>query len=115
MKKIRRLGDILLDMEPYIQEAMDDHDLQWGDMLGLMFAYLHAHYPNHKEVYCKDGKSPVFFYGPEENLNVKSRKRTLRPNNNRSKRDLGKNRMVHSHPSNERNRPFGRRNKRSAG
>ena len=30
MAKLRKLGDILLDMEPLINEAMD-HNLQYGD------------------------------------------------------------------------------------
>jgi hypothetical protein len=87
-KAPRRLGDILLDMEPLIQEAMDDHDLQWGDMLGLIYTYLQVHYPDHKEVYIENGKSPVFFYGPEESIDEKRRarrKRVLRKDDRRGK------------------------------
>jgi hypothetical protein len=31
-KKIRPMGDILLDIEQLIQEMVSDHDLQWGAM-----------------------------------------------------------------------------------
>jgi hypothetical protein len=55
------MGDILLDMEPLIQEMMDDHDLQHGDFIGLMDHYLLIHYPNHKEQYA-DGTVPVLSY-----------------------------------------------------
>ena len=60
--KIRPLGDVLVDMEPLIDECMD-HGLQWGDFLALMLAYLTVHRPHDKEVYVEDGSSPTFFYG----------------------------------------------------
>lgn len=63
--KIRPLGEILLEMEPLIQEAMDKHDLQWGDMMGLLHHYLMIHYPFSKEVY-EDGSSPVYVYGHKD-------------------------------------------------
>jgi len=67
-QRIRPMGEILLEMEPLIQEAMDSHDLQWGDMMGLMHHYLMVHYPNAMEKYV-DGTSPVYYYGHEDNLN----------------------------------------------
>lgn len=80
-KKVRPLGEILLDMEPFIQEAMDGHDLQWSDWLHINLGYLNTHYPNHIETYTADNKNPVLyfevingrpylFYGPKENLKV---------------------------------------------
>lgn len=60
-KKIRPLGKILLDIEPYILE-MADHELQWSDFHGLLHLYLKTHLPFHKEEYT-DGTEPEFFYG----------------------------------------------------
>ncbi|EFX60709.1 hypothetical protein DAPPUDRAFT_123240 [Daphnia pulex] len=39
MAKIRKLGDVLLDMEPLLLE-MVDHGLQYGDILNLVYGYL---------------------------------------------------------------------------
>lgn len=72
---IRPLGDILLDMEPLLQEAMDDHELQWGDMLGLIHHYLTVHYPNSKEIY-NDGTETIYFYGHQDLLKNLGRKRS---------------------------------------
>lgn len=66
-KSIRPLGDILLEMEPLIQEAMDSHDLQWGDMLSLIYGYLMVHYPYAEEEY-EDDTRPVFWYGHRDKL-----------------------------------------------
>jgi len=49
-------------MEPLIQEAMDSHNLQWGDMLGLIHHYLMIHYPGAQEKY-EDGTYPIYVYG----------------------------------------------------
>lgn len=65
IKKIRPLGDIILDMEPIIQEAMDSHDLQWGDMMGIVHHYLMIHYPGAQEQY-EDGSSPLYVYGHKD-------------------------------------------------
>lgn len=63
MAKLRKLGDILLDMEPLINEAMD-HNLQYGDFLALMYQYLLIHRPDDQEVYLDD-TNPEFYYGPK--------------------------------------------------
>lgn len=63
-KKVRPLGEILLDLEPLIQEMTDVHDLQWGDVLNLIYGYLEVHCPASCEEYTTGG-SPVFYYGPE--------------------------------------------------
>lgn len=60
-KKIRPLGQIMLDMEPYIQEMMDDHELQHGDFIYLMKGYLDVHYPDAEEEYY-DGSHPTLKY-----------------------------------------------------
>lgn len=64
-KKIRPLGEILLDMEELILEMTDEHDLQWGDILNLIRGYLEVHCPEAKELY-EDGEEPIFFYGPKK-------------------------------------------------
>lgn len=65
-KKIRPLGDILLDLEVLIDEMIDSHCLQMGDMLNWLYGHLIIHRPDSREVYIKDGKHPTFYYGPEE-------------------------------------------------
>ena len=62
---MRKLGDVLLDLEPLILEMVEDHDLQHGDVLNLVRGYLEVHCPGAKEEY-EDGGSPTFFYGPKE-------------------------------------------------
>lgn len=62
MKK-RKLGDILLDLEVLLDEMIDAHDLQWGEVLALVFCWLQIHRPDAKEEY-EDGSSPKYRYGP---------------------------------------------------
>lgn len=64
-KKIRPLGDILLDLEPILLEMGIDHDLQWSDILSLVHVYLMVHLPTQQEIYKKDNSSPEFYYGPK--------------------------------------------------
>jgi len=66
-KKLRPMGDILLDLETIMQEMCYDHDLQWGDVLNLTKGYLEVHSPEAQEQYIEGG-NPVFYYGPEEGL-----------------------------------------------
>lgn len=66
LKKLRPLGQILLDIEPYILE-MADHELQHGDYYGLLGQYLKIHLPGDEEEYT-DNTQPVFFYGHEDAL-----------------------------------------------
>lgn len=63
MKKQRPLGEILLEMEPLMMEAMD-HGLQWGDFLALMHSWLMIHRPGDREQYTTGGH-PEFYYGPK--------------------------------------------------
>lgn len=65
-KNLRPLGQILLDIEPYLLE-MADHDLQWGDYYGLLRSYLEIHLPDQQETYYDD-TNPEFFYGHKEKL-----------------------------------------------
>lgn len=63
MKKLRKVGDILLDIEPLILELAEKHELQYGDILNLVYGYLKVHCPGAEEEYL-DGKHPEFYYGP---------------------------------------------------
>ena len=67
-KKLRKLGDITSDLEPLILEMVEDHQLQIGEVMNLLYGYLVIHCPGAKEVYVKDGSSPIFYYGAKENL-----------------------------------------------
>ena len=60
---MRRLGDITSDLEPLILEMVDDHDLQWGEVLAIIYGYLEVHCPGAREEYL-DGTSPRYTYGP---------------------------------------------------
>ena len=63
-KKLRPLGQVLLDLEPLLLEMAIDHDLQWGDVLNLIKGYLEVHCPGAQEKYNAGG-SPEFYYGPK--------------------------------------------------
>lgn len=62
MKKVRTTGDILLDMEPLLLELVEKQDLQWGDVMHLIYGYLTVHAPGAREVYM-DETNPTFHYG----------------------------------------------------
>ena len=66
MDKIRPLGDITLDLEPLLNEMIEDHDLQWGEVLHLIHGYLVIHHPDAQEEYTKGG-NPKFYYGSNTN------------------------------------------------
>lgn len=72
MKKLRRLGDVTLDLEQVLDEMTTDHDLQWGEVLHLVYAWLVIHAPANREEYISGGH-PEFFYGykPKDNKNGK--------------------------------------------
>lgn len=61
-KSLRKVGDVLLDMEPLIQELVAQ-ELQWGDILNLIRGYLEVHCPDAQEEYIEGGH-PIFYYGP---------------------------------------------------
>lgn len=67
-KKLRPLGDNLLDLENVVTSMVEDHDLQFGDVLNLVYGYLAVHFPEAQEVYEKDNERPIFYYGPKEGL-----------------------------------------------
>ena len=71
---MRMLGDILLDMEKILDEMVDTHELQFGDILALVHSHLLVHRPDAQEVYTADNSSPEFKYGPRRNRkNVKGK------------------------------------------
>jgi hypothetical protein len=81
MSKVRRLGDITQDLEPLLLEMAVDHDLQHGEILNIIRGYLEIHVPGQRECYV-DGTQPVFFYGHEEDLNGRyKRRRKLKAKN----------------------------------
>lgn len=59
---MRKMGDILLDLEEILEELVD-HDLQWGDILALVYSWLVIHAPGAQEKYL-DNSSPNYYYGP---------------------------------------------------
>jgi len=59
-----KLGDNLLQLEALLDQMIDVHDLQWGDVLALVHAYLMVHRPDAREQYI-DGGSPEYYYGPK--------------------------------------------------
>ena len=64
-KPPRMMGDIMLDMEPLLLEMAIDQDLQWGEILHLVYGYLKVHVPGGQEEYL-DGSHPEFYYGPKK-------------------------------------------------
>jgi hypothetical protein len=62
---MRKLGTILLDLEEILDEMIDDHDLQWGDVIGLVHQHLQVHRPDAQEEYL-DSSNPILYYGPKE-------------------------------------------------
>lgn len=58
------LGDLLCEIEPYLEALVDEHDLQHGDVLALVDVWLAVHRPGCKEQYVDGSPSPVMSYGP---------------------------------------------------
>ena len=48
---MRKLGDILLDLEDVLTEMIEDHELQTGDVLSLVKSYIDVHHPQAIEEY----------------------------------------------------------------
>lgn len=62
-KKLRRVGDIMMDMEKLLFELHIGHDLQHGEVLYIIHGWQKVHVPDHVETY-EDGTNPVL-YGPK--------------------------------------------------
>ena len=65
MSKLRPMGDIMLDLENIVCEMADSHDMQKGEILGLVSQYIDVHLPESIEEY-EDGTSPIYYYGPKK-------------------------------------------------
>lgn len=63
-KKLRPVGDIMLDMEKLLFELHVDHDLQHGEVLYLINGWQKIHVPDQIETYVSDGSHPIL-YGPK--------------------------------------------------
>ena len=64
-RKIRPYGEILLELEEKLDEMIDDHGVQAGDILNGVYGHLESHRPDCFEEY-EDGGCPTFYYGPWE-------------------------------------------------
>lgn len=62
---MRSLGTITCDLEDIVTEMVEDHDLQWGEILNLIRGYLEIHHPEAQEKYVGGG-NPLFYYGPNK-------------------------------------------------
>lgn len=62
-KKCRPAGEIFLELEALMDELIDSHGFQWGDILGWAYTHLLVHRPDAREEY-KAGGHPEFYYGP---------------------------------------------------
>ena len=65
-EQLRPLGDITLDMEKLLVEMTDQHELQWGEVLSLVYSWLSVHAPQAREEYTDGSGSPIFQYGPRQ-------------------------------------------------
>lgn len=55
------VGDLLLDLEVIYTKLYEQHGLQLGDTLGMLYTYTHIHHPESVEEFL-DGSRPVFHY-----------------------------------------------------
>lgn len=58
---MRPVGQIFLELEALLDELIDDHGFQWGDILYWIWGHLKIHRPDAQEEY-EDGGHPTFFY-----------------------------------------------------
>lgn len=67
MKKLRAFGNVISDLECVIEEMVEDHEMQWGDILSIVHGYLRVHNPEAQEEY-EVGGHPEFYYGPTKEV-----------------------------------------------
>lgn len=65
MAKLRKLGDITLDLEPLLSEMAVDHEMQIGEIMAVIHAHLIIHHPGAREEYDAGGH-PIYYYGCSE-------------------------------------------------
>lgn len=58
-KKLRKLGDIMLDMEPLLEELYNS-DAQPSDIFGLILGWTMTHRPDNIEIYM-DNSIPILY------------------------------------------------------
>ncbi len=66
MAQKKSMGKTLLEMETLLDEMVDYHELQAGDILSLIYGHLVSHRPDALEEYEEDGTNPIFYYGPNK-------------------------------------------------
>lgn len=64
-KKLRPVGDILLDLEVLRMELIDDHGYQVGDLLYEEYGWCMIHRQDAFEDYIDGSGRPEFYYGPK--------------------------------------------------
>ena len=76
-KKLRKVGDIMLDMEELLLELHEGHDMQHGEVIYLINGWQKIHVPEQIEEY-EDGSNPVLrdiagvpYYGPKPKKKAK--------------------------------------------
>lgn len=65
MTKLRPIGQVTDDLENLLCEMAINHELQMGEVLALVKAYLEIHLPDCIETY-EDNTNPVYYYGPKK-------------------------------------------------
>ncbi len=61
-KPLRPMGEILLDLETILEEMVDEHQLQAGDILYDVYGWIETHRPEALERYTMDSSNPVLRY-----------------------------------------------------
>jgi hypothetical protein len=67
MKKLRKIGDVLLELE-IVLDKMCDQGLQLGDIHALVHSHIWAHRQDAIEIYEEDNSRPVFKYGHKDQI-----------------------------------------------
>lgn len=64
-RNMRPMGTILLDLEKILDEMVDSHKVQLGDVLALVKSHIEIHRQDAIELYT-DNTNPVFYYGHKD-------------------------------------------------
>lgn len=62
---MKPMGELTGELEIILEQMVDEHDLQHGEVLALVHMWLMVHRPGARECYVEGGH-PTFYYGPEE-------------------------------------------------
>ncbi|HEY5688560.1 MAG TPA: hypothetical protein VIS27_09680 [Yeosuana sp.] len=66
MARKKTIGKLMLEMEVLLDEMIDQHELQCGDIMNLVYGHLVSHRPDAFEEYVDEGTVPKFYYGPSD-------------------------------------------------